>query len=100
MTINPPEIIFFLNLFAFGGLECTFLWPLLGGLFWKKGTKQAAVASSIGAAATYVFCYYNVSVAGINAVVWGLLAGGIIYFLVGALTSKNGLDQEIIDNCF
>ena len=100
LTLNPPDIIFFLNLFAFGGLECTFLWPLVGGLFWKKGTKQAAVASSVGAVATYIFCYYKVSVAGINAVIWGLLAGGILYFLVGHLTSKDGLDPEIIDKCF
>ena len=78
LTIKPPDIIFFLNLFAFGGLECTFLWPLIGGLFWKKGTKQAAVASSIGAVAVYIFCYYNVKVAGINAVIRGLLAGGIL----------------------
>ena len=100
LTIKPPDIIFFLNLFAFGGLECTFLWPLLGGLFWKKGTKQAAVASSIGAVATYIFCYYRVSIAGINAVIWGLLAGGIIYFVVGNLTCKDGLDEDIIDKCF
>lgn len=100
LTIDPPDIIFFLNLFAFGGLECTFLWPLLGGLFWKRGTKQAAVASSIGAVAAYVFCYYNVKVAGINAVIWGLLAGGILYFVVGMLTSRKGLDQDIIDKCF
>ena len=100
LTINPPDIIFFLNLFAFGGLECTFLWPLIGGLFWKKGTKQAAVASSIGAVAVYIFCYYNVKVAGINAVIWGLLAGGILYFLVGHLTSKGELDQDILDTCF
>ena len=55
LTINPPDIIFFLNLFALGGLECSFFWPLVGGLFWKKGTKQAAVFSSLGAAITYVF---------------------------------------------
>ncbi len=100
LTLNPPDIIFFLNLFAFGGLECTFLWPLIGGLFWKKGTRQAAVASSVGAVATYIFCYYKVNVAGINAVIWGLLAGGILYFAVGWLTSRNGLDQDIIENCF
>ena len=100
LTIKPPNIIFFLNLFAFGGLECTFLWPLIGGLFWKKGTKQAAVASSIGSVAVYIFCYYNVKVAGINAVIWGLLAGGILYFLVGNLTSKEELDQDILDTCF
>ena len=78
LTINPPDIIFFLNLFALGGLECSFFWPLIGGLFWKKGTKQA----------------------GINAVVWGLLAGAILYFAVGKATSKNGLDADIIKNCF
>ena len=100
LTINPPDIIFFLNLFALGGLECSFFWPLVGGLFWKKGTKQAAVFSSIGAAITYVFCYYNVQIAGINAVVWGLLAGGILYFVIGNITCKNGLDEDIIKNCF
>ena len=100
LTINPPDIIFFLNLFAFGGLECTFLWPLIGGLFWKKGTKQAAVVSSVGAVAAYIFCYYNVKVAGINAVIWGLLVGGILYFVVGQITSKKGLDPEIMDQCF
>ena len=100
LAIKPPEIIFFLNLFAMGGLECSFFWPLVGGLFWKKGTKQAAIASSIGAAAIYVFCYYNVMLIGINAVVWGLIAGGIIYFVVGNATIGKGLDKEIIDKCF
>ena len=88
LTLDPPEIIFFLNLFAFGGLECTFFWPLLGGLFWKRGNGLAACVSSAGAAVTYVLCYYFVKVAGINAVIWGLLAGGILYFATGLLTSK------------
>lgn len=101
LTLDPPEIIFFLNIFAFGGLECTFFWPLLGGLFWKKGTGTAAVCSSIGASAVYIFCYYNVNAAGLNAVIWGLLAGGILYFAVGAVTSaKKPLDREILDKCF
>lgn len=100
LALDPPNIIFFLNLFAMGGLECSFFWPLVGGLFWKKGTKQAAIASSIGASATYVFCYYLVKVAGINAVVWGLIMGGIIYFAVGKATCGNGLDQDVLDKCF
>lgn len=100
LTVNPPDIIFFLNLFAMGGLECSFFWPLVGGLFWKKGTKQAAIASSIGAAATYVFCYYNVTWLGINAVIWGLLAGAILYFAVGKATIKDGLDTDILKKCF
>ena len=105
LTIDPPDIIFFINMFAFGGLECTFLWPLIGGLFWKKGTKQAAVASAIGSVAIYIFFwalnkYAGFSILGFNAVLWGLIGGGIIYFAVGFATSKKGLDQDIIDKCF
>ncbi|MCQ2453284.1 MAG: sodium/pantothenate symporter [Clostridia bacterium] len=105
LTVNPPDIIFFINMFAFGGLECTFLWPLLGGLFWKKGTRQAAVAGSIGSVGLYIFFwalnrYAGFSIAGFNPVIWGLLGGGILYFAVGHATAKKGLDPDILDKCF
>lgn len=98
-TLHATKIIFFLNLFAFGGLECSFFWPLVGGLFWKKGTKDAALASSLGAVAVYILCHYFVHVAGINAVVWGLLAGGIIYFATGFMQNKQ-IDSDILEKCF
>ncbi|HHW95492.1 MAG TPA: sodium/pantothenate symporter [Mogibacterium sp.] len=100
LTLNPPDIIFFLNMFAFGGLECAFFWPLVGGLFWKKGNGKAALASSIGATAVYIFCHFFVHIAGIHGVIWGLIAGGILYFTVGTATCKNGLDQDVLEKCF
>lgn len=99
-TMSSSKIIFFLNLFAFGGLECSFFWPLVGGLFWKKGNKYAALVSSCGAVTVYILCHYFVHIAGINAVVWGLLAGGIFYFTTGLLTQKTDLDSDILDKCF
>lgn len=99
-TLKPPDIIFFLNLFAMGGLECAFFWPLVGGAFCKSGTKQGAIAASIGGCIVYVICYYFVKIAGINAVVWGLLASGILYFAVSKATIGNGLDQDVLDKCF
>lgn len=98
-TLHATKIIFFLNLFAFGGLECSFFWPLVGGLFWKKGTKEAALASSLGAVAVYILCHYFVHIAGINAVVWGLLAGGIIYFATGLMQNRQ-IDSDILEKCF
>ena len=101
LALDPPDIIFFLNLFALGGLECSFFWPLVGGLFWRKGNKYAAVSSAIGGAVTYVLCHYFVKCAGIHAVVWGLLAGAVLYFAVGAITCRrHPLDKEILDKCF
>lgn len=49
MALNPPELIIWLNLFAFGGLEAAFIWPIIMGLYWKKGNKYGALASmSVG----------------------------------------------------
>ena len=101
LALNPPDIIWVLNLFAMGGLECAFFWPLVGGLFFKKGTKQGAVAASIGGAAFYIFAYYNVKVLVINAVVWGLLVSAILYYVVSFATCpKEGLDKDILEKCF
>lgn len=101
LTLTPPDIIFWVNLFAMGGLECCFFWPIVGGIFYKKGNKQAAIASSLSGVICYVISYeFKLTVLGINSVVWGLLIGGIVYFLVGKLTCKNGLDQDILDTCF
>lgn len=101
LTLTPPDIIFFINLFAMGGLESCFFWPLVGGIFYKKGNRQAALASSVIGVAVYVISYhFKITVFGLNAVVWGLLFGGIAYFIVGQLTCKNGLDKDILDTCF
>ncbi|MBR1993550.1 MAG: sodium/pantothenate symporter [Firmicutes bacterium] len=101
LTLTPPDIIFWVNLFAMGGLECCFFWPLVGGVFYKKGTRQAAIASTLIGVAVYVIAYqFGLTVWGINAVVWGLLFGGIAYFIAGKMTCRDGLDPDVLDKCF
>jgi len=101
LTLTPPDIIFWVNLFAMGGLECCFFWPIVGGVFYKKGNKQAAISSSVIGVLIYVISYqFKLTVWGINSVVWGLLAGGIVYFVIGSMTCKDGLDQDVLDTCF
>lgn len=101
LTLTPPDIIFWVNLFAMGGLECCFFWPLVGGVFYKKGTRQAAIASTLIGVAVYVISYqFGLTVWGMNAVVWGLLFGGIAYFIAGKMTCRDGLDPDVLDKCF
>lgn len=101
LTLTPPDIIFWVNLFAMGGLECCFFWPIVGGIFYRKGNDKAALASTLSGVASYIISYqFKLTVFGINSVVWGLLIGGIVYFAVGKLTCKDGLDQQILDTCF
>ncbi|WP_047983066.1 sodium/pantothenate symporter [Ornithinibacillus californiensis] len=47
MALDPPDLIIWLNLFAFGGLEAAFIWPVVLGLYWKTGNKYGAIASII-----------------------------------------------------
>lgn len=54
MALNPPELIIWLNLFAFGGLEAAFIWPIVMGLYWEKGNKYGALASMIVGVGLYV----------------------------------------------
>ncbi len=101
LTLTPPDIIFWVNLFAMGGLECCFFWPIVGGIFYRKGNDKAALWSTILGVLCYVVSYeFKLTFWGINSVVWGLLFGGIVYFLVGKLTCKDGLPQEVLDTCF
>ena len=101
LSLTPPDIIFTINLFAMGGLESCFFWPIVGGIFYKKGTKQAAIASSVLGVLIYLISHqFGLTVFNINAVVWGILFGGITYFLTGALTCRNGLDKDVLETCF
>jgi len=42
-----PEMIIWLNLLAFGGLQAVFLWPLVLGLYWSRANGPGALASMV-----------------------------------------------------
>ena len=43
----PPDLLVWINLFAFGGLEAVFLWPVVLGLYWKKANAAGTILSII-----------------------------------------------------
>ena len=100
LALNPPDIIVWINLFAFGGLEATFFWPIIGGLYWKKGNSSACLASTVlGLAAFIFFNRVKILPFGIHEIIVGLIVSGIAYFVVGKLTDK-GQDPEMLKKCF
>lgn len=100
LAMNPPSILVWINLFAMGGLEATFFWPLIGGLYWKRGNSAACIVSIICGVATFIFFNLNkIAPFGIHEIVLGLLAGGIAYFAVGML-SREEPDPEMLERCF
>ena len=99
ISINPPSVIWKINMFAFGGLESAFVWVFLMGLFWKKANKTGAVCSMIGG--TLVYCLtmlFGFKIAGIHQILIGVTVA-LIAMVAGSHFGKK-TDDEILDIYF
>ncbi len=69
-SFNPPELLVWINLFAFGGLEAVFLWPIILGLYWKKANASGAVLSMLVGLTVFIFIsVFKVPMGGVHAIV-------------------------------
>ena len=83
---NPPEMIIWLNLLAFGGLEAVFLWPLVLGLYWKKANSTGAFCSMFAGAISYtLLAVYNIKIYAFHPIVPSLLIGLVIFIIANHL---------------
>lgn len=88
-ALSPPDFIIWLNLFAFGGLESVFIWPVVLGLYWKKGNKYGAVCSMVvGMSAYILFDRFYPTAFGMHTVVMPILLSLITYVSVSLATAK------------
>ncbi|WP_303818450.1 sodium/pantothenate symporter [Actinobacillus minor] len=82
-SFNPPDMLIWLNMLSFGGLEATFLWVIVLGLYWEKANASGAICSMICGLVSYVIiATFKISIFGFHAIVPALLVG-LIGFLVG-----------------
>lgn len=97
-VLNPPDMLIWLNLFALGGLETTFLWVILFGLYWKKANAVGAICSMIAGLSCYIFLTASgIKLLHFHAIVPSLTLG-LIAFLIGNLfgkTTSEDMAQEI-----
>ncbi|MBD2797841.1 sodium/pantothenate symporter [Xenorhabdus sp. 18] len=86
---RPPEMIIWLNLLAFGGLQAVFLWPLVLGLYWEKANAQGAISSMLTGAASYtLLATFNLQLLGFHPIVPSLLFSLLAFWLGNLLGNK------------
>lgn len=88
ISISPPDVIWKINMFAFGGLETAFFWVFLLGMFWKKANKRGAVCAM--AAGTIVYCVtmgLGITVGGIHQILLGI-GVSLVCMIIGSCTGK------------
>ncbi len=70
LSFNPPDLLVWINLFAFGGLEAVFLWPIVLGMYWRRANATGALWSMAAGVAVFMFLSVgNVPLGGVHAIV-------------------------------
>nr|WP_295971354.1 sodium/pantothenate symporter [uncultured Bacillus sp.] len=84
-SLNPPDLLVWLNLFSFGGLESVFIWPIIFGLYWSRGNKYGAILSMIVGMGSYILLdRFYPNPFGLHTVVLPVLLS-LITFVTGSL---------------
>ncbi|MGN1402304.1 MAG: sodium/pantothenate symporter [Bacillus sp. (in: firmicutes)] len=91
-ALSPPDLIIWLNLFSFGGLEAVFVWPVVLGLYWKKGNKYGAISSMIVGMSTYILLdRFYPNAYGMHTVVLPIICA-LLAFIVGSIIKPSNND--------
>jgi sodium/proline symporter len=95
---NPPELLAWLIWMAIGVMLATFVAPLFGGLYWRRATREGALASMIvGLGAVIYFSYYAKYIAPMpmHPSIYGFAASVAAMVLVSLMTKKPS--EKILD---
>ncbi|MDR0587859.1 MAG: sodium/pantothenate symporter [Burkholderiales bacterium] len=79
---QPPDMLIWLNLLAFGGLQAVFLWPLVLGLYWERANAAGAILSMV----TGGTCYILLTLLKPNLLGWHIVVPSLTVSLIGFLT--------------
>lgn len=95
IALSPPDLIIWLNLFSFGGLEAAFIWPVVMGLYWRTGNKYGAISSMIVGVGSYMIVHlYFPNPFGIHTVVLPILLS-LVAFVIGSIIGKQRLQESV-----
>lgn len=99
ISINPPDVIWKINMFAFGGLETAFFWIFILGMFWKKANKTGAIWAMAGGTVVYcVTMLLGIKIMEIHQILIGIVVS-LICMIIGSYVGKD-VDRETLSTYF
>lgn len=89
MALSPPDLIIWLNLFSFGGLEAAFIWPVIFGLYWDSSNKYGAISSMVVGVGSYIIVdRFYPNALGMHTVVLPILFSLIAFVSMSIIFNK------------
>ena len=99
LALNPPNLLVWINLFAFAGLEATFFCPIVFGLFWKKANSTGAIASMIFGFITFIYLTVcKINILGMHNIVPVLFVSTVVFIIGSHLGDPS--DEETLNIFF
>ncbi|MFF2446915.1 sodium/pantothenate symporter [Neobacillus sp. NPDC058068] len=96
LALSPPDLIVWLNLFSFGGLESVFIWPVIMGLYWRRSNKYGAITSMIIGMGSYILLdRFYPNAFGLHTVVVPIVLSLLGFVLVSFVSQKHTAAIEI-----
>lgn len=94
LAFNPPDMLIWLNLLSLGGLEATFLWVIVLGLYWDKANATGAICSMVAGLGSYVLiASLGIKVFNFHTIVPALTIG-LVAFLIGNQFAKHSKTSD------
>ncbi|MEG0236576.1 sodium/pantothenate symporter [Cetobacterium sp.] len=99
LSLDPPELLVWINLFALAGQEAAFFCPIIMGLYWKRANALGAISSMIFGVASYIYVsVFKISFSGLHQIV-PVIAMSLLVFILGSFLGEKP-DEETIDTFF
>ena len=101
LAVVPPDVIWKINMFAFGGLETAFFWVMVCSLFWRRAGKLGALLSMAGGAVAYCACMaVGFKAFGLHQIVIGIVVAGALMVMGSLIEKRSAAEQKAVDAVF
>ncbi len=103
IALRPPALVLVLTAFSWAVIASTNLWPLLFGIYWRRTSPTATLASMIlGSAAALLWQIFRSDLpapwSGIHGFITGVVVG-LVVIIAGSLLGK-GAPEEAVERAW
>lgn len=101
VALTPPDLIWRMSMYVFGGIEVASCWILVLGLFWHRANKVGAVAGLASGLATYFLLgIFEVNIfSEFDAVIFALIVS-LVFMVAGSLFFYVKRDARMLEVFF
>lgn len=85
-ALSKPAPILQLQIFNYSTIGAAFFIPMIVGFYWKRATREGAMASMVGGALTNLLWYWLKKPWGLDPIIPGLAVGLVLIYVVSILT--------------